>query len=236
MQPDQAQARPELTTRAVIFDLFGTLIDLWPEDEHRALSVSIAETLGVPVADFLRLHQETYIGRSSGAYESIEANYAHICEQLGIPVSPERLAAAARLRVDFQRGGMAPREDAVPTILALRERGYAIGLISDCAPDVPLLWPETAFAPLFDATVFSCVAGTMKPDPRLYAEVTAALGVAPANCTYVGDNIHELEGATRAGMTPYRILAPAQAHHYHDRDAWPGNHLSTLDELLALLP
>lgn len=222
---------------AVIFDLYGTLIDIGPDEAYRDLAVMLAETLGLPPEEFDRqFRHETYHDRSSGTFANIEENLRHICQRLGVDVPEEKIAAAANERIAFQRRALTPRPDAISTLTALRERGLKIGLISDCAPDVPLLWPELPFAPLIEVAVFSCVAGCMKPDPRLYAEVVAGLGVAPARCYYVGDNIHELDGATRAGMTPFRILTPTQAHLYRDRDAWSGRHLRALSDLLALIP
>lgn len=233
MPPENAPARPD----AVIFDLYGTLIDIYPEGTYRALAREMAATLGLPFEEYDHLFRyETYLDRSRGTFASIEENLAHICQRLGVDVSPEHLDTATQLRIDFQRRALTPRPDAVPTLTALRDRGFKVGLISDCAPDVPLLWPELPFASLVDAAVFSCVAGCVKPDPRLYAEVTTRLGVAPDNCYYVGDNIHELEGAARAGMTPFRILTPTQAHLYRDADGWKGRHLQALGDLLALLP
>jgi putative hydrolase of the HAD superfamily len=54
---------------------------------------------------------------------------------------------------------------------------------------------------LFDVTVFSCDAGILKPDPRIYRLATDGLGLPPEQCLYVGDGGHrELRGAREAGL------------------------------------
>ena len=40
-------------------------------------------------------------------------------------------------------------------------------LVTNCAPDVPVLWPSTVFADLFDVTIFSCQVGYMKPEKEI---------------------------------------------------------------------
>ena len=66
----------------------------------------------------------------------------------------------------------------------------------------------------FDATVFSCDVGVSKPDPRIYEIACEQLEVEPADCLFVGDGANdELPGAERAGMTAVQLRAPGEAAH-----------------------
>jgi putative hydrolase of the HAD superfamily len=82
-----------------------------------------------------------------------------------------------------------PRPGAIETLRELHRRGLRLGLITVCSDDLPAVWAETAFAGLFDTEVFSCDVGLRKPDPAIYALASERLGVAPADCIFVGDAI-----------------------------------------------
>jgi putative hydrolase of the HAD superfamily len=52
----------------------------------------------------------------------------------------------------------------------------------------------------FDVIVDATHTGILKPDPRAYAAVVESLGVAPADCVFVDDQIRNVRGAELAGM------------------------------------
>jgi len=97
----------------------------------------------------------------------------------------------------------------------------------------------TAFPPLFDATVFSCLAGVRKPDPAIYLLATEQLAVRPEECLYIGDgSSHELTGAANVGMHPVLIRVPYEDEpgtYRIDPEQWDGPRISSLTEVLALL-
>jgi FMN phosphatase YigB (HAD superfamily) len=65
-------------------------------------------------------------------------------------------------------------------------------------------WQSSGLANLFDATIFSYVVGTVKPEPEIYWMTCEALEVEPSSALFVGDGgSDELIGAQRAGLTPY---------------------------------
>ena len=84
------------------------------------------------------------------------------------------------IRLDYVRHCLVPRPGAVATLRELRERGHPVGLITVCSQDVETLWPESEFAGLFDAEVFSSRLGIAKPDPRIYLHCCELLGIEPA--------------------------------------------------------
>ncbi len=106
---------------------------------------------------------------------------------------------------------LVPRAGAVETLRELRARGHLVGLITVCSEDVEMLWPESAFAGLFDAEVFSSRIGLSKPDPRIYLACCEALGVEPQEAVFVGDGANdELDGARRVGMDAILIHRPGE--------------------------
>ena len=62
-------------------------------------------------------------------------------------------------------------------------------------------WDDCPLAGLFDAEVFSCVAGCAKPERAIYETCLQALELSAAECLFVGDGgSNELAGAREVGM------------------------------------
>ena len=225
--------------RAIVFDLFGTLVDNPPYEEYQEVLRRDAASLSAPVEDFMRLWHDTAQHRSTGVIPTIEANFALICERLGLSANEAVIAQATRLRNDYIASQVAPRADALTTLAAIRARGLKIALVSNCGPETPQIWDGLPLKQLFDATVFSCMAGFAKPDRRIYEMALAALKVKAQDCLYVGDGEgNELAGAAAVGMHPVMISVPyeeADPRHVAARQLWDGPYVSSLTEVLALL-
>jgi putative hydrolase of the HAD superfamily len=203
--------------RAVVFDLFGTLIDDSPPADYGRF---LAETAAALEADPKR-----YTGPIDECFESI-------CGELGVADYGPALA----LRLDRLRGLLVPRPDAVSTLRELRNRGFRLGMISNASSELSGLWVESEFEPLFDAVLFSADERMMKPDRRLYTRMAELLGVAPEECLFVGDGAYrELQGASAAGMTPVLIRAPHDKWQHEGTLAWDGPRVSSLSEVLLLV-
>ena len=227
--------------KAAIFDLFGTLVDNFAYCEYQAALQGMADILAVPREDFAYLWKETSGSRATGSFQTIEANVEHICRVLGLELDSERISAATQLRIEFSRNALTPRQDAIRTLSELRGAGCKTGLISDCAPDIPLLWPDTAFASLFDVAVFSCSVGLKKPNSQIYHLICERLSVMPTDCLYLGDgSSQELTGASQVGMHSVLIRVPYEVNIHEslrpDSEVnWDGPTISTLSEVLYLM-
>jgi putative hydrolase of the HAD superfamily len=225
--------------KAVIFDLFGTLVENFVRGEYERVLAEMASILNTPFKDFQRVWLESFPKRVTGAHTNQKASIEYICRKLNTTVTEAQVEHAFRVRLDYTRRSMVPRPDAVATLAQLKEQGYKIGLVSDCSGEIPLVWDGTPLAPFFDVTVFSCVAGIKKPDPRIYRLATDPLKVRPQDCLYIGDgSSKELTGALQVGMHPVLIRDPDESvdAHYIDReDDWPGPKISYLKEVLTLL-
>jgi len=219
--------------KAVIFDLFGTLVYSFPPEEYERTLAEMAACLSLPYRAFSQAWQKTYSKRARGAFPTIEANLEHICRTLGKPVEEERIKAAVEARLPLTRRALTPRPETIEVLSQLRGKHLKIGLISNCSPDVPPLWGEVPFASSIDVVVFSCVVGLMKPDSRIYQRVCERLDVKPQDCLYIGDGADgELEGAAEVGMNPVRIRAPYEGAITRE---WQGTTISTLREVLGLI-
>jgi putative hydrolase of the HAD superfamily len=208
------------TIRAVIFDLWETLID-WDREENAALNARVATIAG---DDFQARWSETprYTGPVRDALAAA-----------GVPAAV--MDDVCALRRDHLRRALAPRPGAVDTLRELRRRGLRIGLITVCSEDVETLWPESEFAGLFDAEVFSSRIGLTKPDPRIYLACCRELGVEPRDAVFVGDGANdELAGARRVGMKAILIHRPGEGPLWPEVRGWNGPRVTSIPEVLEV--
>ena len=226
--------------RAVIFDLYGTLVPEFPSAEFYGSVTAMAEVLEADRDAFRAGWDRTAPGRQTGAYATMEDNVRAICAEIGVAEPSEAsLAAALAPRAAMYRRWFRPRVGAIETLTAMRERGLPIGLISMCAPDTPPMWHASAFAGLVDVEVFSSEVGLRKPDPAIYRYACERLAVEPADVLYCGDGAYrELTGAADVGMMAVEIRDPDVDIRVQLRpqgDDWSGARVADLRDLLHLV-
>jgi putative hydrolase of the HAD superfamily len=226
--------------RAVIFDLYGTLVPEFPSDDFYGSVDRMAEVLGADVVAFREGWNRTAPLRQTGAFATMADNVRAICRAIGM-ASPSRgdVERALVPRAEMYARWFHPRPGALETLTELRARGLPLGLISMCAPDTPAMWHASAFEGLVDVEVFSCEVGLRKPDPAIYLFACERLGVEPSDCLYCGDGAYrELTGATELGMTAVEIRDPtidvATKLHLEGED-WTGARIADLRELLRMV-
>jgi putative hydrolase of the HAD superfamily len=212
--------------RAVIFDLWDTLIDFDPVI-GRAFQDRVAERLGRDPDELATLWVEGRGRRESGPLRD------YLVELGAEEDAAEELAA---LRLESTRPLLKPRPGTLETLAELRRRGYALGLITVCSEDVEQLWEETPFAGMFDATVFSCSVGLRKPDPRIYHLALDELGVDPGQAIFVGDGANdELAGAERVGMRAVLIHREGEEPQWDEVREWQGPRITEIAQVLSHL-
>jgi putative hydrolase of the HAD superfamily len=224
----------------VIFDLYGTLVGGFSFSAHERALVAMSEALQTPdpAAFTHSFTHETWPARGTGQFPSIEDNIAWIYERQGWPLAPERVAEAARIRLAVTQDGLIALPGALEALTTLRQRGYRLGLISDCSAETPQLWDSLPFAPLIEAPIFSCNVGYLKPDPRIYQIACERLAVAPEACLYIGDRPEEVIGARAAGMRAVRVRPPHDDTYEareEGRPVWDGPELDSVAQVPALL-
>jgi HAD superfamily hydrolase (TIGR01509 family) len=192
--------------RAVVFDLDGVLIDSEPvwEQVRRGL---VAERGGHWAPDA----QRKLMGMSTPEW----ASYLSADLGVGLPAAEvareviDRMAARYTEHVPLMTGAV----DAVHRFAAR----WPLGLASSSPPALI----ETVLKSADLRSCFSVVMSTEqvahgKPAPDIYLAVTAALGIAPADCAAVEDSSNGLRSAGAAGL---RVIAVPQASYPPEADA-----------------
>lgn len=242
---------------AIFFDVVGCLEDVRSTQEDRArarrgLHRLLAE-IGVRLP-FLAFEPAFIAGR--------EAYYRWRDETLR-ELPPERIwvefflrdlpdgaaraaveASAERLMVTYDgsyyRRRLRPGVRRV--LLALRRRGYRLGVISNvCSRTiVPRNLARYGIADRFEAVILSSVSTHRKPGTRIFHLAAEALGVSPEQCAYVGDTINrDVNGAVAAGFGT-TVLIPSALTAEKDEglpyQVVPTHTIERFAELLRLFP
>ncbi|MEZ0112910.1 putative hydrolase of the HAD superfamily [Catenulispora sp. EB89] len=223
---------------AVVIDFFGTLTHSASDEVWFQAAAASAAPLGLPVEQWRETLSDSFVERATGALGDLSETFRALARRCGIEPSDSALAEACEARVRAQNGLFVFRDDAPEALRVLKTRGYRLGLLSDCTPELPVAWPRLAVAGYFDTAVFSCDEGLKKPNPAFFHLVCDRLGVAPADCLYVGDGgSRELTGAAAVGMTPVMLRAADwHGNSAHDReDDWPGPEIASFTELISVI-
>lgn len=94
------------------------------------------------------------------------------------------------------RNSVTPFEDVHSTLARLHGR-FALGSVSNGAADLAAI----GMAHYFQTSIAAHSFGSAKPDPAIFHAACDALGVAPAEAVYIGDDpVLDVEGAQQAGL------------------------------------
>lgn len=186
--------------KAVIFDLFETLITEWGHKKYTKSEMCADLGIEKDTFDFFwdENEEQRYLGDIS-----FEDSILYVCKRCGKTVDSSVMSDIVDKRVKTKSACF---EYVNPEVYMLLERLKAIGLrtaiISNCSPEEVTPLKESAIYRYFDEVVLSCDIHMKKPDSCIYEEAARRLGVTPGECLYVGDGgSDELPGARDAGMT-----------------------------------
>jgi putative hydrolase of the HAD superfamily len=186
--------------KAVLFDLDGTLFDrdAAVRDLVEAQYAAFAPTLGTAlrsefVARVLELDDHGYRDKSEV--------YATIARERGLSEKLARELTADFLR-RYDHAFCRPFPDTVSTLTELKRRGLKTGVITNGRQSVQDGKIDAlAIRGLLDTVSISEAEGLRKPDRRIFERTLARLGVAPADCAFVGDHPEvDVAGARSAGL------------------------------------
>ena len=185
--------------KAVVFDLFETLITEWGHKKYTKREM--CADLGVDKAAFdpfwEEKEEERYIGKIS-----FEDSILYACEQCGKKPEQEifEKVIAERVRTKAECFRFIQPE-LFQLLKALREQGLKTAILSNCSSEEVTVIRESELYQYFDEVILSFEVGMKKPDACIYEEALRRLGIMPDECVFVGDGgSRELEGAKSAGI------------------------------------
>ncbi len=184
--------------RAVIFDMFETLITHYESPLY--FGAQMAEDIGISEENFQSLWRPAEYDRTVGNV-TLEEVLTRILKEHNL-YSEELLDKIVKRRVEAKEECFRHlHPEILPMLSALKEKGYLVGLISNCFSEEATVIRQSVLAPYFDFLCLSYEQGVQKPDEEIYYKCMNELSVEAEECLYVGDGgSNELEAAQKIGM------------------------------------
>jgi len=179
-------------TRAVLWDMDGTLID--SEEFHWIAWRDTLATEGVPIT------HEQFLASFGQRNDSILARW------LGAGAVCERMARISnakeeRYRELVRKKGISPEPGVTNWVRRLHEQGWLQAIASAAPrPNIDVVLDALGTAHCFQGIVSGEDVHRGKPDPEVYLLAASRVGASSDRCIVVEDAVAGVEGARRAGM------------------------------------
>ena len=223
--------------RAVLFDLWGTLIYNIPLQTNYG---EVAGAAGVKPEVLWKTWQKFADQALTGKIKTGEERAHLVLQSLGR--SPEAIEIAAPMLAEFERKNRTCEIHFYPGVenmlATLRQKGYKTGLISNCNYLTPPLVEQLQLRDKMDAIILSCEVGTAKPQPEIYLMATNQLQVSPGECLYIGDGgDKELVGAKQVGLNTALVEQEfGHAYRFPHKEFIADHRLPVITAVLDYLP
>ena len=225
--------------KAVVFDLYGTLVDNFSSQAYDQVQEQMAKTLDIPYPKFRQVMLETINDKSSGGYYAVEDNILEICRRLSVKVNTTQIEQAATLHYEFSERTLIVESTVLEALDTLKNDGLLLGLITNCRPPIPSAFLQSPLAQYIDVPVFSCEERIKKPSRYIYEIACERLKIQPQECLYVGDGSgEELTGAAAVGMLPIlkrADLTDVYDPHRPEVENWQGIAIDEIAELCDIV-
>ncbi|MFM9697948.1 HAD family hydrolase [Streptomyces europaeiscabiei] len=212
-----------MTVKGVLFDFSGTLFRV--ESTESWLRAALTDAgLALPEPELVRAAEaleragalpggavpaEPPTGRPGELWavrdrsaEQHRAAFTSLSRQVPLPVPALHDALYDR---HMTPSAWSPYPDAAEVLAALRERGVAVGVVSNIGWDLRPVFRAHGLDPYVGTYVLSYEHGIQKPDPRLFALACEGLGVDARDTLMVGDDRRADSGAAALGCGVYFV-------------------------------
>ncbi len=208
--------------RAVLFDLYGTLIDIKTDEnrteafeglsrflEYRRVFISGKE---LKELYFVEINQQLAKSRERHPEVDIARAFDTVLRERARTSDRYLSMITAQLYRSLTRDYLRLFEDTFWTLNEFKKR-YRLGIVSDaqrifCMPELRTLRLED----FFDAVVISSDYGFRKPDPRMLHIALAMLDVRPEEAAYIGNSFEtDLKCARYANLATAVLIRQSEA-------------------------
>lgn len=191
--------------KAVIFDMYETLVSLWVDTNHY-MGKQIAADAGIAESTFREIWDPSEEPRTLG-----KLSYEDVIEKIlkvNGKYSEELFAKLVRKRREINSECFGKlHAEILPMLEELHRRGIKLGLVTNCYYEEADAIKESSLYPYFDGVCMSCEMGMKKPEKKIFEMCLSKLDVLPEEAIYCGDGgSRELEVAGSIGMKPVQAV------------------------------
>jgi putative hydrolase of the HAD superfamily len=221
-----------MAIKGILFDLYGTLIDIETDESMEEIYRGIAHYLTYHEVYLHRWDvRERYYQIMKQQKEACGEEYPEIdveriwnelLDREGMPATPERQKLALTL-AQIYRGVSRKRLQLYPDVRKVLDElspMYPLALVSDAQPCYAL--PEMKAVGLcgyFTPIIISARYGFRKPDRRLMEKALDIMKLLPAEVIFVGNDMYrDIYGASRLGIKTI-FIDSNQGDKYHEKTA-----------------
>ena len=233
-----------MAIKGILFDLYGTLIDIETDEGMEEIYRSISHFLNYhgiylhrwEVKDrYYEIMKQQKEERNETHPEiNVEAIWNTLLRQEGMEASPACQELATTL-AQLYRGISRKRLQLYPGVKETLEElcsNYPLALVSDAQPCFAMPeMREVGLEGYFDPVIISAYYGFRKPDPRLTGKALGVLKLLPSEVIYVGNDMYrDIYGATRNGIKTIFFDSNQGQKAYEDTN--PDYYVSKFEDVL----
>jgi 2-haloacid dehalogenase len=205
----------QANTRALLFDVFGTVVDFRTTIIEAGQALASTHGLEVDWPAFAdRWRREGYqqpirrIARGEAPWERVDVLHRRKLDQLLAEFNITGLSEAEVTDFNLVWHRLIPWPDAIAGLNRLSQK-YLIGALSN--GDYALLTNMAKHSGLpWDCVLSSELFGTFKPNPRIYQGAARLLDLKTDQIMMVAAHTHDLEGARSVGMLAAFVHRPLE--------------------------
>ncbi len=219
--------------KGVLFDLDNTLIDFM-----KMKRISCEAAISAMIDSGLEMNKDKAYKLLFKLYGEHGIEHQHIfqlfLQKATGHVDYQTLANAVTAYRKVQVGFQEPFPHVRPTLIALRERGLKLGVVSD-APRLKawLRLAEMNLTHFFDVVITVDDTGHPKPHRKPFEAALKRLKLKPAEVLYVGDNpTKDIKGAKKVGL---RTALAEYGRLFPHKGVKPDHVLRRVDSLLRIV-
>jgi 2-haloacid dehalogenase len=203
-----------MPVRAYIFDAYGTLFDVHAAiARHRERAGPDADR----ISELWRTKQLEYTWTltAMGRYEDFERLTARALDFALARFDRSDAGLRTALLDSYRKLDAYP--DAKDALLALKQAGFATGILSNGSPGMLQAAVDgAALGEALDQVLSVDVLGFYKPRNEVYALVTKALSTKPDEIVFVSSNRWDIAGAANFGFKPVWVNRAKMPDEYPD--------------------
>jgi putative hydrolase of the HAD superfamily len=185
-----------LSTRAVLLDALGTLVELEPPWVHLAVALGTEpddRLIRAMRAEMEYYRAHSHEGRDARSLADLRRRCAAVLSrELGHEISVKTMMGSIRFRAF---------EDATPALSELRALGLRLVCVSNWDFALPEVLARCGLDGALDGVVTSAQVGARKPDAAIFHAALGIAGCSAGEALYAGDTPDEdVAGAQAAGI------------------------------------